>query len=653
LRRLGSIVALIAFVVGTAIITMLVLAYGIEPRLPEDVRVAEMETEATITWDDELSIIEADDEAALYTALGFSHGLQRSWTATLWRQAALAGLASWFGSELAEVDSLALQLGLASGAREAFRSLSSDDQALLRSYARGMNHALARRSVRLQDEFAVLRVQPERWEPWHALAVERLFSWLATEGIADTLHRRNLEELAVAQERSARLRDFLAAGNYHHSAAWIATVNGERRLFSRYVHGASTEPYLYEQVFVLGGDTLLVASLPGAPIFPAGSSRDHAWAILPTSASSLALSASDTLQLPVVHDRIVDRAGNEYLVSFRRSSEGLEIGQGLVQVPGDTVGSFIDRRVSYRITWPGFAPVSDVHAWRALLRGQRQSFRLVDGTGIILTSGGADLLGPNNAAFATSGAVIAAGAPRWIGSIAETIARRATEDGDDAPSIFDDTFSAWAESTAPAMIAAARSIPEPPRPVRDALTYLRNWDFRYDEASIAATVFDVWVGRYTSESGLVPTAAAADTFFAERFLRYRTLAETVDELTERFGDSMSQWRWENVMEDERYASGWPPPERFSEAPRNRRFTTVSLPGHGHPSSPAYGPSPLDGFGRGAAVWEGVAAPGPRLEVRRRVVNMRSFLGRYMVSDRPPSFKSVGAIESGRRTRLHP
>jgi penicillin G amidase len=651
-RRVGSFVAIGIFAVVAAIITIATLAYAIEVGAPSEVRLDGLSGEAVIGWDGDIDIIRADSDDALYAALGYSHGIKRSWSATLWRQAALAGLSSWFGSELAEVDSLALQVGLASGAREAFRRLSSEDQAILRAYALGMNRALDSRSVRLQDEYSVLGVRPERWEPWHALAVERLYAYLATEDIVDTLGTGGASD--VLSERSDRLRRFLGAGNYHHSAAWVGNEPGQPRLRARFVSGSSSKPFLTEHVLVRNDDTLHVSSVPGAVVFPMGASSRHAWAIMPTSTVSLVSVASDTSRLPIVHDRIIDREGNEYLVTFRRSADGLEIGQGIARTEIDTLGNFVERRVSNRLVWGGFANTSDIGAWRALLDGTVQTFSLTDASGILLTPDGASLIGQPGEASASVSGVLAVGPPRWVRYLAESVAReRDSDDLQEPEDVFDETYSAWAASLAPGMIAGARSIPEPPRHVRDALTYLRNWDFRYDESSIPATLFDKWIGHYRAESGREPEIAESDTLFTERFLRYRTLLDATEELGATFGDEMSQWRWGNVMLDKRFAPGWPGRTEFPETPQNRRFIKLEFPGHGHPSSPAYGPSPLDGGERGSAVWEAVAEVGPSMEVRRRLIDMRSFAGRYMVSDRPPSFVLLRETVPSRFTRIQP
>lgn len=650
--RLVSITALALLVALSVIVTMIVLAYGFEPDVPSSISIAGMESSASIAWDDEYTLIEADDEPAFFTALGHVHGVRRAWPALLWRQIALGQLSAWYGADVAEIDSLTFQLGLRSSAREAFRNLSQAERELLRSYSDGFNAAIQRRSIRLQDEFSVLGIEPETWEPWHGLAVERLFAWMSTPALSDTLVPAAQDGLAMIRERTSRLRTFVGGGNIGHSAAWVAPDGGSRRLFARFVHGSASEPYVDEHLVVLGGDTIAIASVPGSPIVLAGASAAHAWAMLPHSSIGIDEMPADTNRLPLVHDRIVDRSGNEYLVSYRRSSEGLEIGGGIALDPvPDTVGVYFERPVSYRLTWRGFGPVSDFGAWRALLRGERPTFSLFDGQGIILQGESAALLGPDDAAFVTAGSVSAVGHPAWISSIAQSVSTFIQEEQESDAHVFDETRSSWAESIAPDMIAAARSIPEPPRPVRDALTYLRNWDYRYDDANIAATIFDLWVGRYRDSTGVDPQITAADTFFTERHRRYRTLVEAVDHLTEAFGTSMSQWRWENVMQDQRHSPGWPPPERFDGARRSRRFTTIDFPGHGHPGAPSFGPSPLDGMNQGSAVWEGVLTPGPQVDVRRRVVDMRSFLGRYMVSDRPPSFVRLGDIRSDRRTIL--
>src|SRR5690625_6141759 len=96
----------------------------------------------------------------------------------LMRQTGRGQLAAWYGSELATIDTLSLQLGLAESARAAFLALPDEERRPIEAYAAGVNHAFSRRDIRLQDEFKLLSVTTYRWWLWLCLFIVRLFAML-------------------------------------------------------------------------------------------------------------------------------------------------------------------------------------------------------------------------------------------------------------------------------------------------------------------------------------------------------------------------------------------------------------------------------------------------------------------------------------------
>ena len=79
--------ALVAFLVLAGAVAL--LAYGAEPSREGTLRVPGLDAEARLSWSPagEVSIA-ADDEAAMWTALGYAHGADHGWSVAVWRQAA-------------------------------------------------------------------------------------------------------------------------------------------------------------------------------------------------------------------------------------------------------------------------------------------------------------------------------------------------------------------------------------------------------------------------------------------------------------------------------------------------------------------------------------------------------------------------------------
>lgn len=672
MTRLLSLAALVIFLGLTVAAVMLYLVYGVSGDLPDEIADAPVTAETTVGWHDEYTSITSADEAAIYTALGLAHGVRRTWTISLWRQVALGRSSEWYGPTMAGIDSLALQLRLGLSARDAYRRLPEENRRLLDAYADGVNLALERRATRLEDEFAVLGVSPERWEPWHSLAVERLFSWLAVPPFADTTLEGAPAQASSVADRSELLEEFLGIHDLEHSAAFV-TAAPQAMLGVRFVYGSAVLPLLEEHAIELDGERLVAAVLPGTPFPFMTTQADHAFVLLPRGAAEIQPTGGDTLAMHSSHERISDRQGREYIISFVRGPSSLLLGEtrGFEPVDtlsaasaDDTTGIAADtvvaspRPVVHRwiLRWHGLDAGSDAAAFREILLGRPATFSLFRGGSVRASSDGeASFDGPTEMIAGVAGAT-ASGHPKWVAYLAERLSTlQTTIDSLGTQAVFDDVHSTWAEQLAPSMVEDAGSIPDPPRNVRDALTYLRNWNYEYEGSNIAASVFDRWIRAYHDSTGSDPSPAAGDTLFPERYLRYQLLRQVVESMESRYGGDMSQWRWERTQADRRHTPGFIQDHPSLSTPRNRRYETVEVPGGGHPSTPRFGTTPLQDTPPGSASWEAWASISAldSLSVRRRRIDLGTFRGRYMISEREPPAIVIRAAPAERQTILHP
>src|SRR5690625_3549925 len=152
------------------------LSYGTERAVPAEVRSLPVTAETTIRWHDNYTVIEAPDEPSTYAALGYAHATTQPWLMALMRQTGRGQLAAWYGSELATIDTLSLQLGLAESARAAFLALPDEERRPIEAYAAGVNHAFSRRDIRLQDEFTLIVVETDRCDLLQCLVIELILS---------------------------------------------------------------------------------------------------------------------------------------------------------------------------------------------------------------------------------------------------------------------------------------------------------------------------------------------------------------------------------------------------------------------------------------------------------------------------------------------
>ncbi len=627
---------------------------GLERQPPQTYAVEGLSEPVRIGWHEQDAVlIQAENQRDALTGLGYAHGMQHAWSIVLWRQAALGRLGEWFGESVLGIDRLTRRIGLSALAKESYDALPEDQKDLLVAYTRGLNAALGSMDVLLSEQIALLRMKPDPWEPWHTLALERLFAWLGTTPPA--IPAAAGADARAFFESDGRLRDFLHLHGFENSVAWTVQDSSETYLVQRYVYGSTSLPLFQAVVLQWEGAAIKGLSLPGTPFLPTGQSSERAWTRFITSTFQLDKSVQDTVNNLLLYDRVTGRNGTEHLLTFRRAgttlwfdpppsnpteqqlpdslNAGSALATGTIQATPDSTWS---------LHWSGFEPVSDWPAWHTLLNGAESDFRLLDGDGLDMTADGAWNVAGNPRTVESYEHGILAGNTSWSRYLAQAL--NALPPGGRAPGgeplWLNNFYSPWAAELAPALIASVDSVPGKSGIVQDALTYLNNWDYTYDRASIAASIFDMWISLYRDSTGALPAQTIPDTVYFENVRRYRMLLQAVQKLETEFGRDLSQWRWEAARPDIRLFPVWSADTLTGlrgELPSQQRFAPVELPGRGHPSTLYWGPSPVQGARFSPAAWESwtSTAAWDQLQYRRYHIDFHSFLGRYEVSTRIP------------------
>ena len=635
---------LLVFVAGLGLLWY--LAYGVEAAPPERVRLDVLAAPVEIGWGPAGAVtIRAAGEADAWAALGYAHGRQRAWSVVLWRQAALGQLGAWFGEAARTVDLQARQLGLAQQAQASYARLSDEERRLLTAYAAGLQAALAETPQRLRQEFVLLDVTPDAWEPWHTLAIERLFAWLAVSPPPATQPPPD-DATRAFYAADARLRQWLRLHGFENSVAWAVRDSAGTHLFQRHVYGDTALPFFLEVSLHYADSTRFQgASLPGTPFFPAGKTDRHAWALLLGGTASLERAAWDSAGTRRVYEQMRYRDNSEHLAVFWRHPDRLALAD-----PEALPDS------AWTLRWAGLGPASDVAAWRGLAAGTPAPFALLDGHGLWIGRDGQwRVLGqPSVDEPLPAGRFV--GTTRWAAYAAELL--RTQEDGAvPLETWIADAYSIWAAQTAPPLIEAAgfSAVPED-KPRRDALTYLRNWDFGYDRASIAASIFDTWMTHYRDATGRLPEPTAQDTLRTDGRLLAETFGTALAHLTETFGADQSQWRWERVQPARRLFPIWSVDTlRAVGVPATPRYAPIDFPGAGHPSALAWNPSPVQSGLPAPAAWEAWVHTErwEALTLRTPRFDANALLGRYLVSDRLPDPLRLPAPPDAGTTTLVP
>lgn len=648
MSRLLPYVALVLVVLVLTGGLLWYLAYDLGDGPPPTDGLAALDDSVRITWHGlSATTIEARSRLDALRALGYVHGQEHPWPLLLWRQTALGALGTWFGPGVLDLDRLGRWLGWATVARATYADLPPADRAVLSAYTDGVNAALRNAPARYRDEVVLLDIPIEPWEPWHTLALERLFAWLATPPSApDSVHLPDQVRAFLALDDG--LREWLHLFGFDFSYAWVQSHAGTTYVAQRHVYGNTTQ-LLYHDVRVhLPDRTLQAASLPGTPFFPAGQTDTQAWALLWSSTPQLRnrQPVADTVRTRFERIQVAD--GSETLVRAFQDGNVLYLTPDR-PVPGDSL---------WTLTWPGLLPGTDLTAWQALPTDSLPAFRLLRGDGLRVTHDGSwTVLGhPAVQEPLRDGILVSNNA--WSQPVAAHLDSMHQADPAYLPSGTwqTDSYSRWAARMTTQLLARMDSLPAPAPATTDALTYLRNWDFTYSRASIAATILEAWLTTYREAHGSLPTPQ--DTL-AESLDRYgMTLDLALARLTETYGSDLSLWRWERTAPRMRYFPVWSATDTrvLLDLPdAGNRFEPMYLLGYGHPSTLYWSPSAVVGPRSGPSVWESwTTTVGPNAwTTRNRHPDHQGFLVRILDTEEDVAPQRIDTLDAARITRLYP
>jgi len=149
---------------------------------------------------DELGIahVRAASAAEAFFGQGWACAEDRLWQMEHDRRRACGRWAEAVGAVAVGRDAFMRRIGLARSAERDFAQLGGGARAMLEAYAAGVNAYLASEPA-LPSEFALARVTPEPWLPWHSLAVYKL-----RHAFMEPVYRK-LWRGALLRERGAEL----------------------------------------------------------------------------------------------------------------------------------------------------------------------------------------------------------------------------------------------------------------------------------------------------------------------------------------------------------------------------------------------------------------------------------------------------------------
>lgn len=607
-------------IIGLLAGALFYFAYGMDSKPHKKLTLSNIGQEATIQWyQNEATAIKAGDKTSAMAALGYVHAIQNPWQMALWRQTANGRLTRWFGPNQLSLDRLAHQLQFASIARKTYESLPRQEQAWLAAYAEGVNAAFTEDRLIKQNELALLGKLPQPWQPWDALTLERLFSWLGTT-LPDTLAVQDQQAWQTFKQQDRALRNWLHLHHFDYSMAGTWEAEG-KTFFSRTVYGEAASPLFQEVNLTLAGrQPHFISTIPGTFLFFSGFSPSFTWSIIPSSSITPQLEVQ-TWQPEITFNRLVNRDGSEFLARFRHYPGKLVFDTE----PDSTNPSAV-------LYWKGLEPDTDLKSFIQLLNGSAIPFELFDGQGLLAEENVNRILGSPDTTYAIKEGILIGKSP-WMPYIAAHLDSLLNVDGQAVmPDIwYTDCYSRWAaDQTKDLLVRLQPNLSYNDQIYEEGLTYLRNWDFSYSKSSIGASIFEFWFTQIGNSD--------ADNETSEAKLA-ASFTDTIDRLARTFGNDISQWRLEITRPGYRHfaARSSDTTRATSDNPLSQtRYDPLSFPGKGHPSALCWGAFYTeDNFLVSSArdAWFQQSDGSFIINWRRNSIP-QAFLERYLISNRP-------------------
>lgn len=579
-----------------------VLAYGTDPPRDGEIDIPNLDAPVTLAWDDSGRVwVEGPDDVAVAAGLGYAHAVDQGWATALSRQAAAGTLSEWFGADARDLDLHARTLGFTSLARQTYDALDGDSRQLLDAYAQGASTGFAQPGVAQGNAFLVADVVPQAWQPWDALAVERLYAYLSAPALTadSTWQLAAAADSAVARFVAAdsAFRAFLGASGGGFDRAYVlrsGTRDPQVALVHHLSAGSSALPMLAPAVLRTGGDAGVALTIPGTLASLSGWSNGRAWAVL--SGAPLVLEPYGGPAPPPVFSRITERDGDETLLEVARDTTGLVLRAGVAAgMASDTTAAR-----GWRVRWQGFRLGTDLSAFRALRQGRAPgAFTLLDGDGLLVSTGTRLLGRPSVVAQASGAALIAQDSlARYALSVLSTAADTSAADSTRSIAAVtpadQEVTSGWARDLLPGLLAGLGVRDSLPDVLQTSYAYLNGWDGAYRADGIAPSLFEWWLRSHRELTGHLPDVRdSLDVALLPSSLRIARA-----ELRDRYGPLPTGWRWGRVQGGPVY-----PVLSQRRMVAAREFRAPLGPPGGHPTAPLPGPSVLfEGPQPGLAVW---------------------------------------------------
>lgn len=601
------------------------LAFSAGPNPPGSLDIPGLNQQTTASWSVDGPVrIEAEEFGDAISGYGYGVARSRTWQLLLWRQAAIGELSSWFGPDAVSIDRLTRQLEIEWGARTATTKLSDHTLETLDQLSAGINGALTSEDLPRDMPLLLLSIEPAPWEPWHSIAVERLYSWLSTSPFSPS----DSSSFAIA-DRS--LREILQVYGFDHSMV-VGSKNEETRFLSaRFVTGDSAVP-IYVESSIQWADHLFTGLLlPGTLVSPLGATNtqdklERAWGIIQFGHASITEATLARSDIEISHDR-VQLDHSEHLVTIFRYGKQMPLVKEMAGSGSQGLSL---------LSWSGFQQLSEMDAWVRLVEGISD---YEDAIGLRFEQNQLQMRGsPSSTLLTDEGLLFMSNISADHTPYSRVLSLPSTIRIED---LLMDTFSESDARLTPIYLPFLQdSLLSDPR-TKQAASYLRNWNHHYASSEIGATIFE----------GIKRANIRADSTISVH------LETLLHEMGTQNGFDMSSWRWQVTNPR---TLGFPgtsaanPDAGRPEESFQHKFTSVQVGGEGHEQTFYWGSTSHPGIPAASSAWEGgLDLNSGDLLFRRPFIDYRGFLGSFLSADRPLTLQRLSAFNPHFTTRLEP
>ncbi len=560
------------------------LSYSTEENFSGQLRSDYLQELVDIYNPDESPLIKSNNRHDSICGLAYAQAENDPWTLALFRQTAMGRLGEWFGKDLRRLDKHVREVGIPYFAREEYRSLSKEDKNDLDIFTGCINEAMKSPKMAGRDEFVLLKLEPNEWEPWDSIAIYRLLSWLSAEVRIDPSINIEHPSLFGFIEEKRAVATWLLFSGQEHNYSFVVPKGDKSHLGARLVYGSASESPLVPITLIEKRKHRRALCYKGTLVCPIVTKESGTAIMLPNAELRIQerrIRASANDRWPITElDKIVYRDGEEELVERRLMDRQLFLeekpdpadfpidtvfvyGYQETNFPRDTTLVLMDTVSANVVVSPIFSSRSDQSKWLSFLLDDD----LVTGHSTIMASGGV-YSGSSGSSRDWGPSEMKLRLRRgWFraNSSKATLLTKKLESVVDNDSLlaadwYLDSSSNWANELRTKLLPFLRKAEDSAdESISLSAKYVNNWDGNFTKDNIGASIFSEWMSVFKQDKGewpIFPPASDSLRFPPSDEELEETLSRSFASLQSNLGPNTDQWMWNRAQPGSLFKAVW-------------------------------------------------------------------------------------------------